>query len=161
MEKFEQKATIKVYEYDELSSEQKLLIEEAKEATKGSYSPYSNFKVGAAVRLDNGIVVHGANQENAAYPSGLCAERTTLFYTNANYPNNAVKALAIAVYADGDFTSEPTAPCGACRQVMIETEDRFKQPMQILLYSKDKTYVIDSAKELLPLCFVKENLLGN
>lgn len=161
METIEQKTTIKVYEYAELSEEQKRLIEEAKRATQDSYSPYSHFQVGAAVQLKNGTILHGSNQENAAYPSGLCAERTTLFYANANYPKEPVMALAIAVWTDNDFTDIPTAPCGSCRQVMIETEDRFNQPMQILLYGKERIYVIDSAKELLPLSFVKSDLLGD
>lgn len=160
MKEIKLRTIIQVFKYEELSTEQKVLVDEAKKATELSYSPYSHFQVGAAIRLDNGTILRGANQENAAYPSGLCAERTVLFYANANYPEHSVVALAIAAFTDGDFTPTPTPPCGACRQVMIETETRYNQPMQIILYSKSKVYVLESASSLLPLTFVKEDLLG-
>ena len=147
-------------EWNELSEEQRALVEIAKEQTKHSYCPYSGFHVGAAAKLGNGIVIPGCNQENAAYPSGLCAERTALFAAGAQYPEEPVKMLAIACYTDGHFTSEPGAPCGACRQVMLETEHRYGGKMQVLLYGEDGTYVIDSAADLLPLIFVSENLKG-
>ena len=100
----------------------------------------------------------GSNQENAAYPSGLCAERTCLFAANANYPDQAVEALAIACYAEGRFTAKPGAPCAGCRQVMLETEHRYGRPMQILLYGEEETYIIDSADALVPLGFFAEDL---
>jgi cytidine deaminase len=144
--------------FDELSLPYQHLITMAKEQTQKSYSPYSHFAVGAAVLLDNGEVFAGSNQENAAYPSGLCAERTAMFFANAQYPHTPAQALAIAAFTNGDFTDEPTAPCGACRQVLLETESRFGQNIEILLYGKEGIYCIDSVRSLLPLCFTKENL---
>ena len=151
-------AIIKVYQYDELNEGDRSLIKTAMEATARSYSPYSHFSVGAAALLGNGTVVTGTNQENAAYPSGLCAERTTLFYANSQYPNLPVEALAIAAQTSGDFIDHPTAPCGACRQVILETEERYNQPMRIYLYGKKEIYIVESIRSLLPLCFGKSDL---
>src|SRR5699024_9590066 len=114
------------------------------EATRRSYAPYSHFSVGAAALLANGVVVTGTNQENAAYPSGLCAERTTLFYANSQYPDQAVVTLAIAARTEKDFIDTPIPPCGACRQVILETEKRYKQPIRILLYGKKCIYEVQS-----------------
>ena len=147
-------------QWDELSEEQRALITVAKEQTERSYCPYSHFHVGAAVLLANGEVVRGCNQENAAYPSGLCAERSALFAAGAQYPEQAVEKLAIACYTDGHFTKEPGAPCGACRQVMLETEHRYGNRMEVLLFGEQATYVFESAADLLPLTFVSENLKG-
>lgn len=144
--------------WDELDDRQQELINAAKAMTRNSYSPYSHFRVGASARLANGVIVKGSNQENAAYPSGLCAERTCLFAANSNYPDQAVESLAIACYADGGFTPKPGAPCAGCRQVMLETEHRYGRPMQILLYGEEETYVIDSADALVPLGFFAEDL---
>lgn len=144
---------IKVYQYNELSQEDQQLITTAMEATRRSYAPYSHFSVGAAALLDNGIVVTGTNQENAAYPSGLCAERTTLFYANSQYPDQAVKTLAIAARTEKDFIDTPIPPCGACRQVILETENRYKRPIRILLYGKECIYEIRGICDLLPLSF--------
>ncbi len=138
---------------DELSSELQALVARAKENTQRAYSPYSHFSVGAAVLLADGTIVNGANQENAAYPSGLCAERTAMFYANAQHPTQPVQAIAIACAADGKFTELPGAPCGACRQVLLETEHRYKQDMQVILYGEKITYVFPSAKSLLPYSF--------
>lgn len=146
--------------YDELSEADAQLIEEAKNATSRSYAPYSHFSVGAAVRLSNGIIVTGSNQENAAYPSGLCAERTTLFYANSRYPDQAVEALAIAARDETDFVGTPIPPCGACRQVILETEQRFRHPIRILLYGKDVICAMDGIGNLLPLSFGAEFLLS-
>ena len=129
-------SVIKVYEYDELNDTDRALLDDAIEATRRSYAPYSHFSVGAAALLANGVVVTGTNQENAAYPSGLCAERTTLFYANSQYPDQAVVTLAIAARTEKDFIDTPIPPCGACRQVILETEKRYKQPIRILLYGK-------------------------
>lgn len=150
----------KVYQEEELPAEYRALVEDAKKQTAHSYSPYSHFAVGAAARLEDGTTVKGSNQENAAYPSGLCAERTTLFYANSQYPNTPVRALAIACFTNGHFTAEPGSPCGACRQVMIEFEHRFNKPMAIILYGENRTYVFESAKDLMPLCFFAESLQG-
>lgn len=147
--------TIKYDALDEIdfSEEERLLVAAAKEATKGSYSPYSHFSVGAAVLLDNGVVVKGANQENGAYPSGLCAERTALFAAGANYPENKVLAIAIAAYTEGDFLKDPITPCGSCAQVMAETESRAGQPMKIILYGSRCSYRLSGVSSILPFAF--------
>ena len=145
---------IKVYAYAELSAEERKLTESALEATRRSYAPYSNFHVGAAVLLEDGTIVTGTNQENVAYPSGLCAERTALFYASSTHPDKAVVALAIAAHTKGEFTNNPISPCGACRQVMLEIEQRHARPIRILLYGTEGVYVIEGGvKELLPLTF--------
>lgn len=144
---------IKVLQPDELNPADHSLIEAAIEATTRSYAPYSHFSVGAAALLANGVVVTGTNQENAAYPSGLCAERTTLFYANSQYPNQAVLTLAIAARTERDFIDTPIPPCGACRQVILETEKRYRQPIRILLYGKESIYEVKSICDLLPLSF--------
>ena len=145
---------------EELPSQDRLLADAAIEAVALSYAPYSNFNVGAAVMFEDGEIVKGANQENAAYPSGLCAERTALFAANANHPNTAVEALAIACYTQGHFSKDVISPCGACRQVMLETEHRFGKPMKVILYGEEMCYIFDSAADLLPLNFVAESLMG-
>ena len=143
--------------YDELSEQDRVLIDAAKGATERSYAPYSRFQVGAAALLADGTLVTGTNQENAAYPSGLCAERTTLFYAGSAHPDKAVVALAIAAYSEGAFTPMPIAPCGACRQVMLEVEQRHQQPMRLLLYGTENVCVVEGgAGALLPLAFSKE-----
>ena len=148
------------YQWDELTDEQRAVVEIAKEQTQHSYSPYSGFHVGAGALLANGEIIRGANQENAAYPSGLCAERVALFAAGAHHPEQPVKKLAIACYTDGHFTKEPGSPCGACRQVMVETEHRYGGKMEVLLYGEDEIFVFESAQDLLPLIFVSENLKG-
>ena len=154
MEELELKTVIKVCQLEELTSEEQHLINSAIEATQRSYAPYSNFHVGAAVRLENGVEVIGCNQENAAYPSGLCAERTALFSAGAQYPNIGVKMLAIAARGtDGELQFEPVGPCGSCRQVIIESETRAKHPIRILLYGRKCVYVIEGIRQLMPLSF--------
>ena len=154
MQELELKSTIQVCQMDELTPEEQHLLQLAIEATDRSYAPYSKFQVGASVRLDNGIELSGSNQENAAYPSGLCAERTTLFYAGAQYPDVPVRMLAIAARGtDGELTEDPTGPCGACRQVIIESETRAGSPIRILLYGKKFVYVIDGIRPLMPLTF--------
>lgn len=146
-------STIKVYEFDELTKTDQALMAAAMEATGRSYAPYSKFSVGAAALLANGTVVTGTNQENAAYPSGLCAERTTLFYANSQYPDQPVTTLAIAARTEKDFIDLPIPPCGACRQVILETEKRYQRPIRILLYGKKAIYEVKSIGVLLPLSF--------
>jgi cytidine deaminase len=146
-------AKIQICHYEELLSEEKIIVDKAKEATSRAYAPYSKFQVGAAALLANGEMITGNNQENVAFPSGLCAERTTLFYAHSQYPDKAVKALAIAAYTAGDFLDRPISPCGACRQVLLETEMRFKQPVKIILYGKKEILIVESIKDLLPLAF--------
>lgn len=144
----------RIYQFDELCEADRRLLEEARRATYRSYAPYSHFSVGAAVQLADGTVVTGCNQENAATPSGLCAERTTLFYANARHPEQAVDTLAIAARNErGEFLPRPISPCGACRQVMLETERRFGRKMRILLYGTEGVYELEGVESLLPLCF--------
>ena len=158
MKEIELNIRIRAYRYEELNEADRELMDAAIDATRRSYSPYSKFSVGAAVRLQSGTIVTGSNQENAAYPSGLCAERTTLFYANSRYPEEAVETLAIAAKNEQGFLESPIPPCGACRQVMLETEERFKRPMRILLYSLHDIYEIRGTKDLLPLSFGNEFL---
>lgn len=145
---------VKVCSYDELPLPDRQLADAARKAAQKSYAPYSHFNVGAAVRLADGEIVCGSNQENAAYPSGLCAERTTLFYAGAQHHDKAVVAMAIAARNINGEVERPISPCGACRQVMLETELRFSQPMRIILYGSQICYIIEGgAKELLPISF--------
>lgn len=149
---------IGLYAIEELDAPDRELVERAIDATNGAYAPYSGFFVGAALRLANGDIVIGANQENAAFPSGLCAERTAVFAAQANHPTQAIHTLAIAARNAGGLTAQPVSPCGACRQVILEIEERYKQPVRILLYGTSGIYVVDSIKDLLPLCFVDSNM---
>ena len=158
MKEIEIKSLFRVYGMDELSQSDRELVSAAMEATKGSYAPYSKFRVGAAARLDNGLVFTGANQENAAYPSGLCAERTTLFAANAQYPDQPVLALAIAARKGNRFMPTPISPCGACRQVISGVEDRFGHPVRILLYGTEGIYECNGIDALLPLRFVDSDM---
>ena len=140
--------------YDELSERDCRLIDAAKQATKQSYAPYSHFHVGAAALLDDDTIVIGSNQENAAYPSGMCAERTALFYAGSAHPDKAVVALAIAAHSEGLFTAMPISPCGACRPVILEMEQRHSHPIRILLYGAEGIIIIEEGiNELLPLTF--------
>jgi cytidine deaminase len=140
--------------YDELSAEDREVVDAARAATANSYAIYSGFNVGAAVRLANGVIVKGSNQENAAYPSGLCAERTTLFWANSQYPDQAVLTLAIAARTANGELDTPIPPCGACRQVILETEKRFGKAIRIILFGAKESYVVeDGIKALLPLSF--------
>ena len=158
MKEIEIKSLFRVYDMDELSQSDRELVSAAMEATKGSYAPYSKFRVGAAARLANGLVFTGANQENAAYPSGLCAERTTLFAANAQYPDQPVLALAIAARKGNRFMPTPISPCGACRQVISGVEDRFGHPVRILLYGTEGIYECNGIDDLLPLRFVDSDM---
>lgn len=145
---------VRVCSYDELPDADKAVVNAARGATANSYSTYSNFSVGAAVRLCDGTVVCGSNQENAAYPSGMCAERTTLFWANSNYPSSPVEVMAVAARNAQGELEMPITPCGACRQVMLETERRFGNTIRIILYGSRQCYVIDDGvKALLPLSF--------
>lgn len=158
MKPIELTINIQFCQYNELGDADQKMIQEAIKATEGSYAKYSHFNVGAAVLLDDGTVVRGANQENAAFPSGLCAERVALFAAQAQYPEMPVKTLAIAAKNEHGLTPKPVSPCGACRQVMIEVEQRYHVPMRILLYGTDGVYVVDAAEKLLPLSFADEDM---
>jgi len=153
-----------VYEYSnlfELSELDQKVIRKAKESANNSYSPYSKFQVGSAVYLENGEIISGNNQENAAYPSGLCAERVALFYANSRFPDQKVKIMAIAAKGKNGFTSEPVSPCGSCRQVMIESEERFEETIKLILVGEDKILVLSNIAQLLPLSFDKSVFLRN
>tara|TARA_B100001996_G_scaffold193599_1_gene148222 strand:- start:455 stop:937 length:483 start_codon:yes stop_codon:yes gene_type:complete len=139
---------------DELNDEIKVLFNEAKLVRESAYSEYSKFSVGAAVLLENGKILCGSNQENASYPSGLCAERTVLFYANSTYPDIKIKAIAIVAGSIDKINENPVAPCGSCRQVISEFQT--KQNSDIELYfmgEKGEIIYTDSINNLLPFKF--------
>ena len=138
---------------DELSEQQVALVNKASEAAGRAYAPYSEYHVGAAVLLDNGEIFTGNNQENAAYPSGLCAERVAVFYASSQYPNVPVNSIAIVAILDGLIQDDPVTPCGGCRQVLCEKESQGGSPIEIILYGAKKIQVIQQATDLLPLPF--------
>lgn len=143
-------------EYDsieQLEPQDRELAQAAVEAISGSYAPYSKFNVGAAVRLEDGEIIKGANQENAAYPSGLCAERTALFYAGANRPDKAIIAIAIAAGQNGIICASPATPCGACRQVMAQYQQKSGRPMNVILIGAQKIWKFEKIDDLLPLIF--------
>ena len=140
--------------YDELDSQHQALIDAAREANTRSYAPYSHFNVGAAILLDNGEVITGANQENVAYPSGTCAERSACFYAHAQFPDARFKAIAIAARGtDGNELPQPISPCGSCRQSLLEYEMLAKGNVKVMLIGADEIYILPSVKSLLPLAF--------
>jgi cytidine deaminase len=161
---YEMKTTeikIVVHEFEnigELPEKDQNLLMEARRITGLAYAPYSGFHVGAAVLLENGMIVAGNNQENSAYPSGLCAERVALFYANANYPDSAVKTIAISAAKNGILVNEPIKPCGGCRQSLAEIEMRFETPIRIILDGKDSILILNGVESLLPLSFSKKAL---
>lgn len=142
--------------YDELNSVDKKLVDKAKESVKGSYAPYSGFHVGSAVLLSDGSVVTGSNQENEAYPSGLCAERTAIFYAGARYPESSVRIIAIAAETGGSFVKKPVCPCGACCQVLLESEKRAEAPVKVIMYGTEEVYIVEGISNLLPFSFKLE-----
>ena len=150
------KIRIKECRLDELSRVDRSVGDIAIDCTERSYAPHSQFHVGACALLADNTVIRGCNQENAAFPAGICAERSAIFAAGAQYPDQAVKVLAIAARnTQGELTDEPVSPCGTCRQVMIETETRFGQPIRILLYGQKRVYVIDGIRNLMPLSFTE------
>ena len=145
---------IEEYGYDELPEEIARLAKEAREATYRTYAPYSKFHVGAAIKLDNGETITGANQENAAYPSGTCAERSACYYAHARYPEARFTQIVVAARGtDGEFVKEPISPCGACRQALLEYETLAGGNVPVWLCGADKVYKMPSVKSLLPLAF--------
>jgi cytidine deaminase len=143
---------------DELSDDWKALVLSARNASENAWAPYSGFKVGAAVKLASGMVVTGNNQENAAYPAGLCAERTALFYANANFPGVPVETIAVTAQNSEGWMAEPVKPCGGCRQAMLEVETRYNKPFTIILDGQKSIIVIDGVDSLLPLNFKRTSL---
>ena len=130
------------------------LLKKAEQQAKKAYAPYSNFYVGAAVLLENGKIITGCNQENASYPLSLCAERVALFTAHSKYPTFAIERLAIIAINPNNKVCNPISPCGACRQVIRESELRSKQDIKIILKGEtDQTIIMDSIKILLPLSF--------
>jgi len=157
MDNYTLEIPVQKFQLRELPDDERLWIDTAVISSKQAYAPYSEFNVGAAVVLVTGQIVTGNNQENAAYPSGMCAERVALFYAGARYPDIPVKAIVV-VATKNQIVQQYISPCGACRQVLLETEKRYRQPIRILLYGGDVVYSIDSAELLLPLSFSAENL---
>lgn len=146
----------KEVEAADLTPLQARLVEEAKSATYRSYAPYSHFSVGSAIALDNGKIIAGSNQENAAFSSGTCAERSAAFFAHADNPDARFKAIAIAARGtDGQFTENPTAPCGHCRQALLEFEKLAGENVEVILAGRDKIYILPSVKSLLPLSFTE------
>ncbi len=142
--------------YAELDRREAELVRLAREATERSYAPYSHFRVGAAIALSNGETVVGSNQENVAFPSGTCAERSACYYAHARYPEAKFEAIAIAARGlDGEFTCEPTAPCGACRQALLEYDMLAGHPVELLLAGRDKIYRLPSIVSTLPFAFTE------
>lgn len=156
MKKKEVNTTIWECQKEELSQKEQALVDQAIEATQRAYAPYSKFRVGAALLLDNGVTISGCNQENAATPAGLCAERSAIFAAGAQFPGVGVKTIVIAARGtDGELLKDPISPCGICRQVIVETETRYQREVRILLYGTRFIYVIDGIKSLMPLSFTE------
>ena len=139
--------------WSELGSDDRTLLESAVKAIEGSYAPYSHFNVGAAVLLEDGTTVPGANQENAAYPSGLCAERTAMFAASAQNPGIPMAAIAVVCSQDGELPGEPGYPCGACIQVMAQYERVARRPLRIILGGKDTVMAFTGVRSLMPFVF--------
>jgi len=149
---------VREFAFEEMNEADRHLLEQAKLATNNAYANYSKFYVGAALLLADGSVVIGANQENAAFPSGLCAERSAIFAAQSQRPEQAIVAMAVAARNEKGFLPQPITPCGACRQVVLEMEDRYKQPVRILLYGESRIFELSSIKDLLPLSFVDAHM---
>ncbi|MFA5971780.1 MAG: cytidine deaminase [Lentimicrobiaceae bacterium] len=147
-------AYTEVSEISQLSEEDQKLLQDAWEASDSAYAPYSNFRVGAALRLANNLTVKGNNQENAAYPSGICAERVAIFSASAMYPGVTIKSIAVVAKTDVFQLEDPVTPCGACRQVISEYEMLSGQPIRIILQGNSrKVWIIEGITNLLPLMF--------
>jgi len=143
----------------ELDNKDQELIANAKEAFITAYAPYSGFLVGASILLDNGEIVNGSNQENVAYPSGLCAERVAMFYAGAKFPDAKIKAIAVSVISKTFKVTDVISPCGACRQVMAEYEDKQAQPIKVILHSPtDDVLIANTVQDLLPFMFKSPHL---
>jgi len=152
MERYTIEIPVQKFRLSELSDEERFWIDTAIISAKQAYAPYSQFYVGAVVVLENGILVTGNNQENIAYPSGMCAERVALYYAGARYPDVPVKAIVVIAVKDG-IVQKHISPCGACRQVLLETEMRSKQPIRVILAGSEEVHIIHSAELLLPVSF--------
>ena len=143
----------------ELSAQEQQLVANAKAAFKTAYAPYSGFLVGASVLLENGEVINGSNQENVAYPSGLCAERVALFYAAAKFPDVKINTVAISVLSKNFEVKDVISPCGACRQVMAEYEEKQHRPIKVILHSPtDEVLIANKVEDLLPFMFKSPSL---
>lgn len=164
MKDFNIVSRVKSLSIEELPAEDIMLIQAAKDVCMEAYAPYSHFHVGAAIRLENGEVITGSNQENAAFGAGTCAERTACFYASANHPGVPIKKIAIAAWTrlhhpedtpdEECFQSLPISPCGICRQALMEYE-KLHGPIEVILYGRDEIYVLESVSQLLPLTFTE------
>lgn len=152
------KSDISVFQYDELPDDVRILVDMAKDATYNSYSPYSSFCVGAALRLDDGTVIKGANQENAAFSVTMCAERAAIFNAQSNFPQRSITQIAVAARNADGFVGEPVTPCGSCRQAILEMEQRYHRDIVIYLCGERAIYKVDSVKDLLPLSFIDSSM---
>lgn len=151
---------IRAFKFDELSEAVRSLVDAARDATSNSYTPYSKFNVGAAVRLEDGTIIKGANQENAAFPVTMCAERAAIFNAQSNNPELAITEIAIAAKNVNGFVKEPVTPCGSCRQVLLEMEYRYKRDIKIYLCGASNVYEVKSVKDILPLSFADDSMHG-
>jgi len=160
MEKLKLALEFEIYSSaDELNIEDRGLLDQAVQAAENAYAPYSLFKVGAAVRLKSGKIVTGNNQENVAYPSGLCAERVALFYASANFPGDPVAAIAVTAKALKFELDSPVTPCGSCRQVMAEAENQNEHKIKVIMQGGNgKIMVSKSVENLLPISFKADGL---
>ena len=157
----ELKVRITIYENDqELPQNDLILLNEARKSSASAYAPYSNFWVGAALKLESGEVILGNNQENAAYPSGLCAERTAVYWLGANRPDAKIQCVAVTARKANTDTFLPVTPCGACRQALSEYENKQKQPIKVILEGQNgEIWVVPSIESLLPLKFSDDSLM--
>lgn len=162
MQMIKKDLSIHIYEVENshaLNETERVLVETSRKMTQRAYAPYSEFYVGAALLLENGEIVTGSNQENGAYPSGLCAERVAVFAASSRYPGIPMKAIAVSARSHLLEMDQPVSPCGACRQVMLEYEVMQKQPLKLLLSKEDgKVLVIEKVSDLLPLSFSGDGL---
>ena len=158
MKNIELKINVQHMQLEELPEEEQQLVAAAIKATDNSNAKYSHFRVGAALLLADGSVVIGANQENAVFPLGLCAERTAVFAAQAQRPEMPMLKLAIAARNEAGLVRNPVTPCGSCRQVILEMEERYGQPIRILLYGTEGVYAVNTVHDLLPLCFVDDSM---
>jgi cytidine deaminase len=160
MKEISRTASIQVFEKaDELPPHEQSLLMEAQKATENAYAPYSKFKVGCAVQLANGEIVTGSNQENVAYPSGLCAERVAMFYAGSRYPGVTIQAIAITARSSDFVLSEPVTSCGACLQSMLEYENKQNQPITVILQGETgEIYVAHGLQTFMPFQFIRNEL---
>ncbi|MGB1039334.1 MAG: cytidine deaminase [Flavobacteriales bacterium] len=155
VKKLKHSVEIAVYEnVNDLSENDRELIERAKKVSKTAYAPYSQFYVGAAIRLSSNEIIEGSNQENMAYPSGMCAERVAIYYANSYHADSEIKTIAVTAFARDFDVSHPVSPCGACRQSMAEYELKQKKPIRLIMTGESgQIYIAESIETMLPFMF--------